>query len=294
MADEIPIDWKGMQKEAQDALRVLDMVGKTPVPQTLRDAINGDYFAASTGVVEAALGHTSGKELREWGQRVMPLKEANEILRQFENDVVKTFVLSSKSPARIIFDAVTAIPKWVLEHLAEIVFILWPLFTGAAMRAADIVSIESRIKEIENEIRALIAWMGKLYAITPANLPPIEERKMRGPFGTNPTEDPGEIIEAIKKAEREVGILERERAALIQLSERAGTILDRLVVAVAVVISFLAVEKLLVEARALANAAVTFSPIRKLRDAAVARAKEKSFPQTPQKRTVVKKRSRRN
>ena len=249
---EIPVDWKGLQKETQDALRVLDMVGKTPVPQTLRDAIDENYFAASQGIVETALGSTSGAELREWSQRVIRLSDANEILRNFENNLVREFVLSSASPARIVIDAIIAIPKWILAHLAEIVFILWPLFTEAAVRAADIVSIEMRITEIENELRALRAWMGKLFAITPATLPPLEQRKMRGPFGTNPVEDTAEIVAALEKAEWEIGILEREMEALIKLSTRAGNILDMIAVAVAATLAFFMVERLLAAAASLA------------------------------------------
>jgi len=294
MADALPVTWQEMQKEAQNALRLLDMVGKTPVPQTLRDAIDGKYFAASQGVVESALGHTSGDELREWSQRVIRLDKANEILRSFENEMVKAFVLSSASPARIVIDALIAIPKWILAHLAEIVFILWPLFTGAVTGAFDVVLIEDRIKEIENEVRALKKWIGKLFAITPADLPPLEQRRMRGPFGTNPTEDAAELVSAIEKAEREIGVLERERAALVKLSERSGSILDMIAMGVAVTLSYLAVEKLLVAARALADATATFAPVRVLRDNAVLRAKEESLPQLQAKRFRVRKRSRRN
>jgi len=293
MAEEIPVTWEEMQDTAQNALALLDAVGKTPIPQTLRDAINENYFAASKGVLESALGHISGEELREWRTRVIPLRLANEILREYENNIVKAFVLSSSSPFRIIFDGLTAIPKWLIKYAAEITLIFLPLVTNGLERAADVLSIEGRITEIENEIRALRKWISKLFAITPVNLPPLEERKMRGPFGTNAVEDAGEIIAAIEKAESDVAVLEREKAALEKLSAKAGRIIDIILVGIAVVIGYIMVEKLLLAARAIADATATFAPVRKLRDDAVALAKEASLPQIG-KRVLVNKRSRRN
>jgi hypothetical protein len=294
MDDQIPVTLEELQDDAQKALAVLDSVGKTPVPQTLRDAIEGNYFAASEGVVESALGHIPGDELREWRTRVIPLALANDILRDFENQIVRAFVLSSSSPFRILIDGIIKIPKWLIKHSAEIVFLFLPMMKGGLDRAADVLTIENRITGITREIGALRRRISKLFEITPVNLPPLEERKMRAPFGMNEKEDAAELVDAIKAAEREIGILEREREALAKLSAKAGRILDLVLVGLAVMMGYFVVEKLLAEAKALANAAATFAPVRKLRDEAVEFAKEASLPQFPQKRTVVEKRSRRN
>jgi hypothetical protein len=295
---EIPVDWKGLQKETQDALRVLDMVGKTPVPQTLRDAIDENYFAASQGIVETALGSTSGAELREWSQRVIRLSDANEILRNFENNLVREFVLSSASPARIVIDAMIAIPKWILAHLAEIVFILWPLFTGAVKGVLDVQDIEERIKRIDEELAEYRETLAELFGLSPGDK--IQYSPTGSPAGdafqrSQPQRwTAADLVASIKEVERRQGILKREKAALIKLSERSSNILDMIAVAVAATLAFFMVERLLAAAASLAASTKTFGPVRKLRDEAVMLAKEKSLPQWGQKRVTVRKRSRRN
>jgi len=290
--DNIPTSFEELQEEAQKAIKVLDETLAVPIPASVKDAVSGRFMESGKGIIETALGHTPPGEMEEWGRRVIPLKKANDILRAMENDLVKAFVLSPAAPARIIIDGLLLIPKWIVGHAAEIGFIIWPLLSGAFTKLSDIFSIERRIDEIDRRTDFLRKEIRDLYSVTPR--PPRRAGLPELPYypGQQPTAK--QLEQGIKGDEAEIAVLEREREALAKLSAAAGSYLDRAAVAVSVMLVWFSVQKLIQTAKSVSESLVTFSPAKKLREAAIEEIKSAALPQARIHRVLVKKRSRRN
>ena len=284
--DDIPLDWEGLQKKAQESISTLEKVLKVKLPGSIHDAVNGDFLEGGEKVLEGLLGKTSRKEKQEWKTRVIRLSDANDILATLESGIVKAYVLSAASPGRTMLDAVLSLPKWFVRHSAEIYFVLAPLIVAAGSQLADVVEIENRIHEKENEITFRERRMSNLYALTPAR-PGVQKRAP-----DNYTA--GEIIPQILAEEKAIAKLQQQIADLEKLSIRASRWLGWALDAFAVVVTFLILAPLINAAKAAFTGKLILSPVRDLRDAAIGKAKVKALPQFPEKRTVVQKRSRRN
>jgi len=227
--------------------------------------------------------------MRKWRTRVIRLSDANEILARMESDLVKAYILSSSSPARLIIDGFLKIPKWIVAHAAEIYYLLLPLIAKAAEAFGDVLDIESRIAAKEKRIAFLDREIANLYSLTPA------APRLRGRAGNvNDAPTAAEIVRAIQSDEKEIALLRRDIEDLTKMLNTASNWLEMAMVAFSVVVVYLAVEKLLSVASSVADSLVALTPVREVRDAAINKAKVKALPQFPEKRTVVQKRSRRN
>jgi len=292
MTTEIPQTWEELQKQGQTAIFVLETVMRVPVPRTIKDAVDGKWMEAGTGATRDILGRTTRAEKKEWRKRVIKLSAANQILRDLENKIVNSYVLASASPLRIALDGIILIPKWIVKHIAELTLIMLPLFLTSVEKSGDMVMIERRITEIEKLVSQWEELLPGLYAATPGEgLRIVTEMSGRYLGGEETAEN---LRAAIKNVEDNIAILKREKSALVNLSTKAGTVLDLAITAFCVTIAFLAVANLISLARSLSDNLATTGPASKLRDEAIELAKSKSLPQFSVKRKTVKKRSRRN
>jgi len=283
----LPTSFEELRDEAKTAIAGLEKILKVPVPVSIKDAVDGRYLESAEGVAESIVGRVPSGEMEEWRKRVIPLARANAILRSFEGNLVRSYVLKPSSPLRIIVDGVLLIPKWILAHLAEITMILIPLLTESWLKALDVVSIERRITELENFISQRKKMVSDLFAITPR------------PAGTpakswDDAPTAAELQAEIKNEEYEIGKLERERDALAKLSADAGTYIDRAVIAVSIMLVYFSVQKLLGTAKVVSDSLVSVTPAKDLRNEAIEKIKAAALPQARVHRVVVKKRSRRN
>lgn len=295
MKPEIPQTWAELQQQGQQAIKVLETVMKVPVPASIKDAVDGKWMESSAGLTRDILGRTTRAEKKEWRKRVIKLSDANEILKNLENQIVQNYILASASPLRIALDGIILIPKWVVKHIAELTLILLPLFLTSVEKSGDVVMIERRITEIEKEIARYERMLPTFYEQIPDadDAPPVSV-KGGGPTFTVPAITKASLRESIKVVEDAIAELKREKTALAGLSVKAGTVVDLAVAAFSVTIAFLTVSQLLRLGQSMADVFVTTGPAGKLRDEAIELAKSKSLPQFSGGRKVVKKRSRRN
>lgn len=284
---EIPASWEEMQKQAEGSLKTLDTMLKTPLPTSVKDAVDGNFMEAGKGVLTVLLGASPKGEMGVWSRRVIPLRTANLILRDFERSIVNAYIMSASSPARTVVDGLLFIPKWIISHMTEVVFVIWPLLVAAVQKFNDVMEIERRVRDIETELRLERGVMAHLYSLVPGRDETVDSNF------TEPV-TAQEIRQAMRESEDTTVRLEREKAALLTLLRDTDRFLDLAVTALSIALCYLVVERLLVTSRSLQVAIVTLKPVKELRDIAIAEAKKKSLPQYPEKRTVEQKRSRRN
>ena len=275
--DEIPFDWEAFQKMGQDAVKVAESLLKIKVPKTIKDAVDGNFMEAGSELSEKILGHTPSGEMQEWKKRTIRLDVSNKILRDYEEAVVKSFILSSGGVLRNIFDGIMWLPNFITLYLGDFLFLIQPLIWAGLKKFGELVEIERQLKNITASLKKEQELLSKLYAIVPDS--PAEAADIR---------------KEIQDSYDHTAELEGDAEMLIKMEREATSFLELAVIALSVVIAFLSVEKLLDVAGSSTAAAVALKPVRDLRDAAILEIKTKSLPQRRGKRFRVRKRSRRN
>jgi len=285
VADSLPpASWKEFTEQADEALAAIERMEKTPLPETVDEATEDEFFADPGDGLAGLLGSTDPEELKRWNTRVMSLKDANAILRAVETDLVRSYVLSPKSAFRLMYDGAIKIQRWLIEHTAEITIVLLPLIYKGMNSVSDSVLIELSITRAERAIRRIDEMLSYLYSIVPG--------KRTGVFGDIFTA--AELREAIKAEEENKRKLQREISDLTKMLRKAANYMEFAAEAVLVLAVWFSVEKLLTIAGSATAVSAALAPARSLKDPAILAAQKKAFPQAPQKRTVTYKRSRRN
>ena len=291
---EPPQNWEEFQRIANEAIKNIETIRGTPLPKSLKEAVDGNFLEASGDVLEETLGYTPKGEMREWGKRVMSLKAAHEILRGYEKAMVRAFVLSAESPARLIYNGLVRIPRWVMEHLAEITLILWPLILTALEAILDGADIETKIEEQEKRIARLQKRIAELYEETPGSGMTIKKDAFGNEYLDGDGRTAKEIESDIKVCEDGIAEAKRLISDYTKMLRQADAYLEMAVVGVAVLLAWFSVEHLLQTVSSVKDVLMSLKPAKELRDKAMAEIKAVAFPQRVQLRQYRKKRSRRN
>lgn len=284
MADFLPpSSWKEFTEQADDALAAIEKMEKTPLPETVEEAMEDGFFEDPGDGLSEMMGATDPEEIQRWNTRVMSLRDANAILRKVETDLVRGYVLSPNSAFRIMYDGAIKIPRWIIEHTAELLLVLVPLIYKGANAALDATTIEIRIEKLEKSITANFRILSRLSQIAEGTVRATSDELAIG-----------DLEAAMQEVESQIGIEKREIAALTKLLRRASNYLEFAAEAVLVLAVWFSMEKLLTLAGSATAISAALDPARDLKDEAIEAAQKKAFPQAPQKRTVTYKRSRRN
>lgn len=294
MPFEPPKTWEEFQKIADEAIKNIETIKGTPLPKSLKDAVNGDFLEAGGDVLEETLGATPKGTMKEWRKRVMGLKAANEILRGYEKGMVRAFVLTPASPARQIYNGLVKVPRWVMQHLAEITLILWPLIVIALQALLDGADIESKIEDQEKRIQRLRKRIRELYEETPGSGMTIKKDAFGNEYLDGDGRTAKEIESDIKVCEDGIADAKRLIEDYTKMLRQADAFLERAVVGVTVLLAWFSVEHLLEAAGSVKDILLSLRPAKELRDAALEQIKASAFPQRVEKRKIVRKRSRRN
>jgi hypothetical protein len=278
-----PSSWKEFTEQADDALAAIEKMEKTPLPETVEEAMEDGFFEDPGDGLSEMMGATDPEEIQRWNTRVMSLRDANAILRKVETDLVRGYVLSPNSAFRIMYDGAIKIPRWIIEHTAELLLVLVPLIYKGANAALDATTIEIRIEKLEKSITANFRILSRLSQIAEGTVRATSDELAIG-----------DLEAAMQEVESQIGIEKREIAALTKLLRRASNYLEFAAEAVLVLAVWFSMEKLLTLAGSATAISAALDPARDLKDEAIEAAQKKAFPQAPQKRTVTYKRSRRN
>jgi len=297
MSAEIPATWAEMEQQALDAVENLEAIKKTPLPESIAAARDGDFLESGQGALETILGLAAPGTMKEWKTRVIRLSDANKIMRSFERDLVLSFVLSPASPGRLIYDGIVRVPRWIAEHLPELIFIVWPLLVAGLKEATKQVILQSKILDAQAEIRRLRKYKAYIYGLLPmpAGIEVAEWVKLRD--NRKHEEDylfPAERLRMfIDGADRDIDEQQRLLDVYFELQKKSETYLQRAAAAISIVLIYLSVEKLIAVGKTVKDIAVSISPVKKLKDDAIEAVKSKSLPQVG-RRKWVRKSSRRN
>lgn len=280
---------------ANQSVKTLEGMRGTKLPESVHEAIEGNFLAAGGGVLETALGRTPGGEMKEWNKRVMSLQKANEILRDYEDGLVKRFILSPASALRLALDGFLFIPKWLVTHTPEITLILWPIIKKGGEQIGTMASIVMEVEKLERELAAQKEEMSRLYSLTPRDksMPAWKIREKIAAGGKVPL-SASEIRSRIIAAEKEIARIEKEIDDEADRLIEADKWLEMAIAGACALLIFFSAEKLLTLAHNIKDALKVLSPARDLRDELLEKIKASAFPQARVHRKVVKKRSRRN
>ena len=136
------IDAAEIEKQGKKAVAVLERLTSVHVPKTIKDALNEDWLALFQDEGLDIMSAVPKAELKAWGSRAVTMRDANLALRIVEETLVKEFVKSAESPFVIATRRLTAIPKFVLSHLGEIVSFALPLTASAIQDGAELEALE--------------------------------------------------------------------------------------------------------------------------------------------------------
>jgi len=278
-----PASWKEFAEQADEALAAIEKMEKTPLPETVEEAMEDGFFEDPGDGLSEMMGATDPEEIQRWNTRVMSLRDANAILRKVETDLVRGYVLSPNSAFRLMYDGAIKIPRWIIEHTAEILLVIMPLIYRGVNAVTDAVAINMAIERAERAIKFTNESLTYLFSIVPG--------RRTGVFGDVFTA--AELREAIRAEEETIKKLKREIADLTKLLRRAANYLEFASEAVLVLAVWFSMEKLLTLAGSATAISAALDPARDLKDEAIEAAQKKAFPQAPQKRTVTYKRIRR-
>lgn len=141
-----------LEKQAKDALAVLEKLTAVHVPKSLKDALDEDWLATfSDGGLEV-MEHVPEAELKAWKSRAITMQNANLILRVMEEKLVREFVHRPDSFYVIATRRLTAVPKFIASHIGEIVSFAVPLVLELSKAIADDHANALVIKAIEARI----------------------------------------------------------------------------------------------------------------------------------------------
>jgi len=278
-----PASWKEFAEQADEALAAIEKMEKTPLPETVEEAMEDGFFEDPGDGLSEMMGATDPEEIQRWNTRVLSLRDANAILRKVETDLVRGYVLSPNSAFRIMYDGAIKIPRWIIEHTAELLLVVVPLIYKGANAALDATTIEIRIEKLEKAITANFRILSRLSQVAEGTVRATSDELAIG-----------DLEAAMQEVERQIAIEKREIAALTKLLRRASNYLEFAAEAVLVLAVWFSMEKLLTLAGSATAISAALAPARDLKAEAIEAAQEKAFPQSPQKRTVTYKRSRRN
>ena len=224
----------------------------------------------------------------------MGLRTANEILRGYEKAMVRAFVLTPASPARQIYNGLVKVPRWVMEHLAEITLILWPLIVVALEALLDGADIEAKIEEQEKRIERLKKRIRELYEETPGAGMTVKKDAFGNEYLDGDGRTAKEIEDDIKTCEDGIAEAKRLIEDYTKMLRQADAFLERAVVGVSVLLAWFSVEHLLAGANSVREILLSLRPAKELRDKAMSEIKSAAFPQSNVKREYQRKRSRKN
>ena len=121
------IDFKEIEKQGLKAVETLEKLTSVKVPKSLKDALNEDWIALfHDGGIEM-MSAVPVEELRKWNQRVITMRDANIALQLVEERLVWEFVRRPDSPWTIAAKRLIMVPRFILEHLGEIVSFALPM-----------------------------------------------------------------------------------------------------------------------------------------------------------------------
>jgi len=168
-----------IEKQGKKAIETLEKLTAVRVPKTLKDAVNEDWLAlfkdGGMGIMESV----PKKELKEWNQRAISMRNANELLHGIENALVREFVHRPDSPVVVALKRITAVPRFVLSHIGDIVALGIPLALEGVQDFAEVVALKAAIGMFEAELAIYFDQYderGRLIYKAPSNASGVNDR----------------------------------------------------------------------------------------------------------------------
>lgn len=132
---------------AQKAIKLMEEFESVNVPETIKDAVDGDWVGVIEDVAAFTFGRLDRKFMREMGTRCITIEKANALLVELEDETVKAYLKESHSLLYSFLKDSTAIPRWVLSNISILWSVVLPIL-------AEFVGV---VAEYEIEKAAFIA-----------------------------------------------------------------------------------------------------------------------------------------
>jgi len=167
-----------IKAETEDAIRGIETLITASTPGSIQEAIESGWMEKGMEVGQVALGGLPLGWSPTWRKRVVNVTTANRILREFEDDLVRAFVIGNRSVATKTFGAAFFQVQWALSHTGRILSllssILWHFrydFLSAAWDFGILVRhflYGSWIQGIQEGLEAGEKWLAIVAAFTAA------------------------------------------------------------------------------------------------------------------------------
>ncbi len=150
------IDFKEIEKQGLKAVETLEKLTSVKVPKSLKDALHEDWIALFHDGGIDMMSAVPVEELRKWNQRVITMRDANIALQLVEERLVWEFVRRPDSPWTIAAKRMLMVPRFILEHLGEIVSFALPMAAEGVVNkvVSDIGRLSSEVVEEQIEIES--------------------------------------------------------------------------------------------------------------------------------------------